>query len=305
MNPRLRAWLLIGILAVVCILSVGGVAWYRARPLSPGLLLKIMPTQDAVVLYIDFAALRRGGILQLLEGSKASEDPDYQAFVERINFDYREDLDSALVTFAPSGKFMLVKGRFDWKRLHSYAIESGGRCVVATCRMAGSAPDRRISFFPVQSGLLALAVSTDDSAVVALTERPSGKPEEVPNAPIWLRIPGSFLKSPGNLPTGTRMFTHGMEEADHLTFTFVPEGRSLAATLEIRCNDEEHAVRIASQLASATLTLRQMLEREHTTPDPGDPAAVLSSGTFRSEGKTVFGHWPLDRSFIEHLIGVS
>jgi hypothetical protein len=201
---------------------------------------------------------------------------------------------------------MLVKGRFDWKSLRTYAIDEGGSCVTAVCRMIGSTPERRISFFPVQSGLMALAVSKDESAVVRLSGHPSGPPADVPNAPIWLSVPGAFLKSEDNLPTGTKMFARGMEAADHLTLTFVPEGSHLAAQLAIRCNDEQHAVMVASQLASTTLILNQMLEREHQNPGPGDLAGILAKGTFRSEGQTVFGYWPVDRAFVETILsGVS
>ena len=52
--------------------------------------------------------------------SKVGEDPEYQAFVRKTEFDYKQDLETALVAFAPTGKFMLLKGRFDWKSLSNY-----------------------------------------------------------------------------------------------------------------------------------------------------------------------------------------
>ena len=64
-----------------------------------------------------------------------------------------------MLAFAPDGKYMLLKGRFDWKSLRGYVRGSDGLCNNSFCRMAGSTPDRRISFFPVQSNLMALAVS--------------------------------------------------------------------------------------------------------------------------------------------------
>jgi hypothetical protein len=271
------------------------------------MLLKRMPVRDAVVVYIDFGELRRGGILQLLEGSKASEDPDYQSFAGKINFDYRQDLDTALVAFAPSGKYMLVKGRFDWKSLRSYALAGGGSCLNTLCRMTGSTPDRRISFFPVQSSLMALAVSREEFAASDMTQVRSGPAAEVPSAPVWLSVPGSFLKSGENLPSGTRMFAHGMEKAEKVTLAFAPDGNRLAARIEVRCRNEQDAVEVASQLASATLTLKQMLEREHQNPGPADLAGVLASGSFRSEGQNVFGYWPMERAFVESILsgGVS
>ena len=303
MNPKNRALLLIAILATLCGGSVWGVAWYRARPIGTGMLLKRMPTRDAIVLYIDFSELRRAGILELLEGSKASEDRDYQNFAKKINFEYREDLDSVLATFTPSGKYFLVRGRFAWKDLRSYAIEGGGNCITSLCRMTGSTPERRISFFPVQSGLMALAVSTYESAVLDLTTSPSGPAVEVPHAPFWLSVPGALLRSGENLPSGTQMFAHGMEKAEKVILTFAPDGKRLAARLEVRCRNEQDAVEVASQLSSATLTLRQMLERDGQKPGPRELAAVLAAGSFRSEGLTVFGYWPVERALIETMLG--
>jgi len=302
-NPKNRALLLIAILAALCGGSIWGVALYRARYISTGMLLNRMPTQDAVIVYIDLATLRRGGILQLLEGSRASEDRDYQTFVHKTNFDYREDLDSALATFTPSAKYILLRGRFNWKSLRSYAIDSGGNCLTALCRMTGTTPDRRISFFPVQSGLMAMAVSTYESAVLELTKSPSGPPAEVPAAPVWISFPGAFLKSGDILPEGTKMFTRGMDRAEKLVLTFAPEGNRLAAGLEVRCRNEQDAAEVASQLSSATLTLRQMIEREHQNPGPADLAGVLTAGSFRTEGRTVFGHWPVERAFIATILG--
>lgn len=303
MNPKRRALLLIAILAALCGGSIWGVAWYRARPIGTGMLLKRMPTRDAVVLYIDFGQLRQGGILALLEGSKASEDPDYRNFARKINFDYRQDLDSALVVFAPAGKYFLIRGRFDWPSLRTYAITGGGNCTASLCRTTGSAPDRRISFLPLQSGLMAMAVSTDESAALDLNRSPSGPAEEVPNTPIWLSVPGALLKSGENLPSGTKMFAHGMEKANKVLLTFAPDGNRLAARLEVRCRNESDAVEVASQLSSATLTLKQMMEREHQKPGPGDLAGLLAAGSFRSKGQTVFGYWPVERAFIETILG--
>jgi hypothetical protein len=177
---------------------------------------------------------------------------------------------------------------------------------MALCRMTGSTPDRRISFFPVQSGLMALAVSTYESAVLELTNSPSGPPAVVPDAPFWISVPGALLRSGQYLqdvPEGTKMFTRGMDRAEKVVLTFAPEANRLAAGLEVRCRNEQDAVEVASQLSSATLTLRQMLEREQQKPGPGNLAGVLVAGSFRSEGTTVFGSWPVERAFIETILG--
>jgi hypothetical protein len=249
--PR-RAWPLAGALALLVTAAVGGMVWYRSRPIPTAALVKRLPSRDALLLYVDFDALRRAGILRMLEGAKADVDPDYQRFVQKTNFDYRRDLDSALVSFAPGGRYILVKGRFDWKSLAAYAREQGGSCVNAFCRMQGSTRDRQISFFRLQAGLLALAVSPDDYAARRLAEAAPGPLPELPAEPLWLSVPGSLLRSSNDLPAGTRMFARSMEQADSVTLSLGADGGRMALRLDVRCRSERDAAEIASQLSRAT-----------------------------------------------------
>ena len=262
-----------------------------------------MPTHDAVVAYIDFSELRRAGILRLLDGSKAGEDPEYQNFVRQTQFDYQEDLDSAIVAFAPTGRFLLVQGRFDWKSLHTYVESQDGTCFNSLCRMAGSTPERRISFFPLRSNLMALAVSPNEYAAMGLQSAVSGPDPQVPTAPVWLSIPTSVLKSSDRLPAGTRMFAHSLEQAETVTLAFAPEGHGLAARLDVRCRNEQAATDLASQLTSTTSLLRETMERERQKPNPADLSGVLSAGTFRNEGRRVLGYWPIEPAFVQNMLG--
>ena len=63
-SPRNRALLFVILLAVLTGAAVWGVVWYRGRPVPTARLLKRLPTGDALVVYVDFAQLRRGGALQ-------------------------------------------------------------------------------------------------------------------------------------------------------------------------------------------------------------------------------------------------
>lgn len=280
-----------------------GVVWYRSRAATPAALLRRMPSEDALLVFVDFSALRRAGILQLLDGSKAGEDPDYQAFIRRIRLDYRRDLDSALLAFAPAGRFMILKGRFDWAALRAYVEAENGRCDNSLCRVAGSAPERRISFFPLRSTVMALAVSPDPSAALRLNAPGPGPGPEIPDAPIWLAFPGAVLRSAENLPSGTRPFARSMERAQSVTLAFIPEGRRLAARLNVRCANEQDAAQVASQLADTTRLLRSLIERERQKPNPADLSGVLTAGAFRNQGRRVFGYWPIERALVENLLG--
>jgi hypothetical protein len=303
MTPKNRAWLLLLVVAVICGGSVWGMVWYRSRPLSLPAMLKRLPTQGAPVLYIDFAALRQGGILQLLDGNKTSEDPEYLAFIRKTRFDYRQDLDSALVAFAPTGSYMLVKGRFEWNSLRAYAQSQGGICAYSLCRVPGSSETHRISFLPLQTNLMAVAVSADESAATDMTTSAGGPDQEAPSGALWLSMPGSWLRSRPGLPDGTQMFARSVEQADSITLSFVPEAEHVAARLVVRCRSDHEAAEISAQLILATARLREAILREHHTPNPADLSGPLSSGSFRSEGSRVLGYWSLERAFVQNILG--
>jgi hypothetical protein len=288
--------------AVACGLVIGGMAWFRARDLRPAALLRRLPRGDTLIVYVDFDALRRAGFLQLLYGTKVATEPEYESFVRKTQFDYRKDLDAALISFAPNGKYLLLKGRFDWKSLHAYVDEQNGKCYNLLCRMTGSAPERRISFFPVQSGLMALAVSPDDGAALRMNSAAAEPAEEAPDAPVWLSIPPSVLKSSPNLPDGARMFARGMERAESITLGFAPQDGRIAARLKVRCRNPRDASDIAAQLSSATRLLQDLIARERQRPNPADMSGVLTSGSFRSVGNRVAGYWPIERAFVESVL---
>lgn len=301
-HPRLRAWLLILLIAVVCTAVIVGSVWYRSRRLSTAELLKRMPAIDSLVLYIDFERLRQAGLVQLLDGSKAGEDPEYQAFARKTDFHWAQDLDNAILAVAPSGKYIVAQGRFDWKSLRSFAESENGRCFSAMCKMQGSSPERHISFMPLQSNVMAMAIATDDGAVNRLTGWVSGPDPEVPDGPVWLSIPASILKSE-ELPEGTVSFARSIADADRVTLAFVPEGNRLAAKLNVLCRNEENAAKMAQDLTRTTEILRSMIAHAHAKPNPADIAGVLSAGSFQSKGRRVLGYWPIEPIFIETTLG--
>src|SRR5437899_1041688 len=187
--------LLIGSVLAILLGAIGAVVYLKTRDLSPEAVLARLPLDSAAVLSIDFSALRRGGIFEMLSGPVVEEEPEYKTFVEKTSFDYRRDLDHAFISFHSSGVYFLVRGRFDWKRLQDYAREQGGGCSNGVCRMPGSVPARKISFFALKSDLLGMAVSTDESAATRMSE-PSTTPRAIVirRQPVWLLLPSSSLK---------------------------------------------------------------------------------------------------------------
>jgi hypothetical protein len=120
---------------------------------------------------------------------------------------------------------------------------------------------------------------------------------------VWVSVPISMLRSGDNLPAGTRMFAHSLSDAESVTLAFTPEGRRMAAKLDVLCRDEIDAADAALELTRVTGVLRQMIARENQNPNPADLSGVLAGGRFSSGGKRVYGYWPIEPSFVENLLG--
>jgi hypothetical protein len=300
---RFPLWAVLAALAVVSTAAIAVVATVRQRSNSIERLIERLPSGDAAIVYVDFAALRRAGLLGAIAGRNATQEPEYRAFVDQTGFDYLHDLDAALVSIHPRGTFMLVRGRFDWKALEKYITGQGGTCSKATCKMQGSRPERKISLFPLQTDLMALAVSPDGAAVEQLRSRRSGLVLAPPGDPIWAFIPVSVLTGSASLPEGTRSFASAMAGADRILLAAGPEGGQMAIRLEVACRTASDAGALAVQLTAATRALRESSARQRQASSPADLIGVLAGGAFEAKGDRVHGTWPLPRAFLEALAG--
>jgi hypothetical protein len=77
----------------------------------------------------------------------------------------------------------------------------------------------------------------------------------------------------------------------------------LSAKLEILCSSVQEANDLAAQLAAKTELARSLFAREHQTPSPADFSGVITSGVFRTEGSRLLGTWPIERAFVQNLLG--
>ncbi len=150
---------------------------------------------------------------------------------------------------------------------------------------------------------MAMAVSTDPWAVNELAgARPAPYPA-MPSGLVWLRFPGALLKSAANLPAGAASFARIMENAPMVLISFVPEANRLSAKLEIVCRNPQEANDLAGELAAKTELARSLFAREHQAPSPSDFSGIITSGVFRTEGSRLLGSWPIERAFIQNLLG--
>ncbi len=306
MTPR--KWALAAIIASAIVAE--GVFWFvvarRNHPAeaAPASLITRLPVEDATVLYVDFDALRRGGILQLANRAKVTEEPDYQAFVSSTGFDYKSDLDAAAAAFRPDGDFFTVRGRFDWKKLQAYAQSQGGSCYNDLCRLPGSTPNRQISFLRLEAGVMALAVSPDAMAASRLSGKATPQPaQNLPRQPLWLSVPSAALRRLEGLPGGTRLLAKAMEDSENILLSAGPQGTQYEARVEVTCRNDQDAAALGAQLERITSLLRDAIAREKRQPDPNDLSGVLTGGVFEHTGRRVMGRWPIASGFLETLAG--
>lgn len=283
-----------------------GIYWQRhSRTLDAAGLIQCLPQDQTTHLYIDVDELRHAGVLDMLAGSKTAEEPDYRAFVQQTGFDYRSDLDAVAAAFLQDNVYFVLRGRFNTKKLESYAASQSGHCRNSICEMPATTPGRNISFYPLQSGVLAMAVSKEPLAVTAIGPQKWRIPPQLPADPLWISAPAFVFSDVKNMPAGTHSFLSPLAQAQNVTFTAGPDPKdhdqSLELHLDVTCHSPEEAAALTKQLTDSTDLLRKMLARESMIPRQNDLSGVLVAGEFAHQGTRATGLWPIHRAFVEAL----
>jgi hypothetical protein len=292
-------------LIAIAILGLG-IAIYltRSGPLDSTAMAAYFPKREATVAYLDIAAVRNSGLLDKLVGSRVAEEADYRRFVEQTGFDYKRDLDRAMVNSAGGIHYFLLQGRFDWAKLRSYVQQNGGSCRGDECTIQGSTPERIISFRPLRDDLMAMATARDDAGSRAIDRRtPTPAAFSVPNEPVWLHVPAEAIRSARELPPGTKTFAKALQPAERVIFTLGPAQNQFHLKMDVICRTQEDAAVLKAQLEGLTSLLQSFLSRERQKPNQADLSGVLTSGTFNRSGRHVIGTWTVQQSFLESLGG--
>jgi hypothetical protein len=301
MRTKLQPWHLVAVLVVLCGGVLGILAWWRWRAVAtPSAMLACLPRSGSVSVYLDVAALRRAGIMDLVTGSKATEDLEYQQFVDGTGFDYRRDLDALAGAFTRRESRLVLRGTFDWKRLNAYTASQGGKCNNTVCRIAVS-DQRYISYYPLRANTMAIAISSNDWAAMEIAPHQAVGGVPTPNQPVWISVSGAALRDVSGLPAGARSFVSPLESAENILLSIGSSDNSLKLNLDVRCASEPQASELVTRLEGATDMLRKLLAREKMRPNPRDLSGVLVGGNFRREGSRVTGGWPIQREFISAI----
>lgn len=302
MRIRLKPWLFIVLLA----LGAGGVIFeidcYRHRFVrSNGDMMALLPPGDSTVFFANIAALREAGVLGLFAGSKTVEEPDYEEFVRQTHFDYRNDIE--VIAGAAVGKAILlvVRGRFDWRRLRLYALAHGGTCKGSLCNLPTSKPGNWTSFLQIQSDVMGFAVSQDNSAALALSPRRDRISQKMPSPPVWVKVSPTLLANSASLPVPLRIFAISLQSADLVLLSLdsgAKSGTAFSLQLDAQCPTAASAQTIKTQLELQTRILQMEIAREHQQASRADFAGLLTAGTFHVSDKHVIGIWPVHKELL-------
>jgi hypothetical protein len=295
---RVQPWQLAVILVALCAAVIGGIHWQRSRrSYDAAQLIADLPRDHATLVYLDTALLRDSGILDMLLGPKAAEEPEYQRFVQQTGFDYRTDLDAVAGSFVNGAKYFVLKGRFRWKELTQYAKAQGGSCQFVICSLPGSSPERNISFFPLTNSVLALAVSADPRGVSMIGTVEPNRSAALPPEPIWISVPGATFTEKGGLPAAALALLSPLQKADRTIFAVGPKGSGFELRMDATCAQPDAAASLAKDLSGSTQVLKKLVGSE----PGGGIGSLLTAGVFEQKENRVAGSWPIQRKFLEAI----
>ena len=293
---KLRPWQFVLLLLLVAAATVVAVFEFRRINLeTPGQLVAVLPHRDSVVFFVNVGLLRDAGVLGDIAGPTSGQEKDYRDFVAQSHFDYQRDLDRVAGTFNHGEVFLVIEGRFDWGRLREYAKTHGGNCA-NICWVSASSPGRWISFFPISSRLMGLAVSANQKAVYAFGPVSNHQPkaEEVPSGLAWLEVPRAVLRNPPDLPPSTQGFVQSLGGAQSLSLSLAYSplsGGTTEVTMDALFDSAAQASAIRDQLAAATELVKRTAADRGVEGDSAVLAAMLTSGRFTASNGHVKGTW--------------
>jgi hypothetical protein len=313
-KSNLHPAILLFVLAVLLTLIFFAVHRHRYRFVRQpvdlvGFLPLPLPLQQGELstFYVDVAALRRGGYLELLASPNATREPDYHQFVESTNFDYTRDIDALAGAASADRINLFVQGRFDWSRLRNYARTHSGSCESDECTVPASKAGRWIGFTELQPDVMAFTVSGDKGAaaavaMTAMAESRPASPRTVSADPVWFCPSRSLLDKPNTLPPVLRMLAIAVQSADAVTVSLAPSNQA-AFAIKLKASFAHPAMADTSknQLEIDTKMLKLALARENTTPSPSDLTGLFAGGTFIRQGRTLLSTWPVQKEFVQAL----
>lgn len=305
MRLRIQPWLAVLLIGI----TVGVIAYFARRDQhrvvhSDADMVALLPHRDLTTAFLNVDVLRRAKLLNLFQASTPEQEHEYRQFVQETGFDYTRDIDVLTARGNEQQIFFVIRGKFDWTRLRSYAKGRGGSCNSAFCQVPTDRAGRWASFLNIQTDVIGLAVSADPADVLLLSPRKVEKAPAIPAQPVWVSVAHSVLADPKGLPLPLRIFALAMQSAESVTLSIGPGakgGSDFELRMEAVCQNAAIADTSRNQLEIDTGLLKIELQREGERPSRADLTGLLTSGKFWQSGNRVIGSWPVHQELLKSL----
>ncbi|HEX4809731.1 MAG TPA: hypothetical protein VH325_12415 [Bryobacteraceae bacterium] len=300
MRLELKPWQLLTVAAAGAAALVVALTWLHPKPVKQDAdMVALLPHDGETILYANVAVLQHAGLPDLFASS--AEEPEYRQFLSETHFDYTKDIDALAAAMGKGEFYFVVRGRFDWPRLERYANSHGGTCVRGSCSAPTSKPGRWASYFPIQSNVMALAVSTNRNAAAIL--RPGGQQRDVSMSPqpVWVSVSPALLNDPTAFPAPVEIFTSALAQARHVLLSVGGDGTDWSIQLVADCDSPVRARLMRDSLEERTSLLRRAFNRTHQDANATGLTGMIVDGSFRLAENKVLGIWPLRKAFLDSL----
>jgi hypothetical protein len=274
-----------------------GYTHWRSQDNDPEELLSFMPSSASAVLYVNLQTLRNSPFLAALYAwaGRPSVDAEYAGFMQATGFNYERDLDRTAIAVwdrAEETSFLaLAEGRFDRKKITTYAMQSGTRVIeggreIFSVPVNGSA--RRISFIFLQDDRIAITDQHELSKMLLENQKDADAGEwrmrfgRLAGSPIFSVIredAGAGSALAGKAPNGLRspQLSALLDQLQWITVAGKPQGDRLDVVMEGECTRESTAQQLADLLNGVLVLAQAGLNDSKTrnSLDPGTRDAYL------------------------------
>jgi hypothetical protein len=255
-------------------------------------LLLLMPASASAVVYVDLQALRNSPFLTGLFAwaPRPSADAEYAEFVQATGFNYERDLDNVAIGIWNTAKeisfFALADGRFDKKKITTYAMQSGTRTIergreIYSVTMSGST--RKISFAFMKDDRVAITDQPELSKILLENQKNVDAADwqsrfaRLGGSPIFAVLreeAGAGGAVAALAPKGWRspQLSALLDQLRWITLAGKPQGDRLEVVIEGESRAEGTAQQIAD-LLNGILVLAQAGLNDSKTRKELDPAA--------------------------------
>jgi hypothetical protein len=246
--------------AVVAVAGIFAYELQTRRAVAAGSmpeLIEMAPGDATFIAYLDLENLRSEPLIDRIAAMAApvTVDRDYANFVSATGFDYRSDLDRAVIAGSTGQTLVIAEGRFDQEKIKQYALRSGSverKGDRAAYVMQSAAPGKSISLSFLSKNRIAIAQGggLSESAMTSHVPLDPAMRERllrVAGSPVFagFKVTGSLTAAASGTPAAS---IPALQSLRGVNFALKPDGEQMLVSAEGECENPVEAQKLQSSL---------------------------------------------------------